>query len=207
MFVCAFIRLRVCCWFVCGWFVSLFVCFSVTSVVSLSLVCLFVRLWKCLFVCLFFCSFVCLFVVVVPVGTLKLPWAHLGHPLGSLRPRLGTVGHALGTLWAPLDTPAATLTAPWTALDTAGATFGVPGAPLWNPLDTPWRPLLPSWKRVSKKLKKIIFLKHFMEPKWSINGAKKYSFCSIENSVPKMLKNRVFCSMFVVICHRVFMIF
>ena len=55
------------------------------------------RLWSCLF----FCSFVCLFVVVALVGTLRLPWAHLGHPLGSLGHRLGALGHALGTLGHP----------------------------------------------------------------------------------------------------------
>ena len=103
MFVCAFVRLCVCCWFICGWFFAcLFVSPFLRLFVCLSLVCLFVRLFNCLFACLYVVLLACVFVRGCGAGG-----AHHGHPLGSL-------GHCLGTAWAPLATPWAPFGHPWT---------------------------------------------------------------------------------------------
>ena len=155
MFVWPFVRLS-------------FVCLPVPSFVCLLVVGLFVRSSACLFVCLFVCSFVCLFVFVVLVRTFNLSSSHLGTLWAPLAISLAP----LATPWAPFGYPWAPIGHPWARIGhpschcgrplatsgIVGTTFWSPGVPIWHHLDTPWTTLLPSWKRVSKKVKKTLFL-------------------------------------------------
>ena len=69
------------------------------------------------------------------VGTLRLPWAHLGHHLGSLGHRWGALGHTLGTLWVAWASLATPWT--WTPLGHPLGSLGHLGVP-WAPFGLAW---------------------------------------------------------------------
>ena len=86
-------------------------------------------------------------------------WLNIGPWRAMVYPKV-SISVALAPHWRHWALPGRPFGTPGHPLWYPGAPLWYPGTPLWHPLDTPWRPPLPSWDRVSKKIKKIAIVSY-----------------------------------------------